>query len=241
MKPPFKKQNDPEVTLRDADALWKTTPRGNVIEWKNMERVKGSYGSFTKKQREVVQTIVTGNRVFDLGCGNMSLSMQLLQMGAKHVVAIDRMLVEAPMKKMTQVPLFFEQYYDIGENLPTAKDIVFTSWPANHSMPGFTALCHTAGIVIYLGKNTDGIACATPAFFKMMQHRTVLAHYPHRDNTLLVYGKYTSELGSVTVRKQFVEELGGMTNANADARLYLFNKKERSISLKRSPPGNHRK
>lgn len=239
MKLPFKKKNDVEVSLRDAEALWKTTPRGHVIGWDNMERVKGAYGHLVPTQRRVVETIVGRKKVFDLGCGNLSLSMQLLQMGAKHVVAIDRMLVETPAKKMTLVPLYFEQFVDIGDNLPTEKDVVFTSWPANLPMRGFNDLCHTAGIVIYLGKNTDGIACGNPSFFTLMQHRQVLAHYPHRDNTLIVYGKYETEIGSKKVRKQFIEEECGMTNDLPSAVIQQFNEKERTVRYK-SPPGKRK-
>jgi hypothetical protein len=73
-------------------------------------------------------------------------------------------------------------------------------------MSGLLWLLSRFKTVIYLGKNTDGRACAWPGFFDEMSHRPVLDHIPDRRNTLIVWGKKDKNLK----REFLLEEVAGM-------------------------------
>lgn len=48
-------------------------------------------------------------------------------------------------------------------------------------------------MVIYIGKNTDGIACGSPQLFDYFRWREVLVYDPDPQNVLIVYGALREE------------------------------------------------
>lgn len=141
------------------------------------------WGSFNVEQTVALRSVIVGQTVHDLGAGSMGLSRELVQLGAAHVVAIDvdfggnNRKLPATIQK---VSCDFAEY-------DHPIDIAFTSWPLNR-WSGVEDLVDRARVVIYLGSNSDGNACGSELFWDILSRRRVIAHVPHRENTLIIYG-----------------------------------------------------
>jgi hypothetical protein len=131
-----------------------------------------------------------GRVVHDLGAGNLALANVLLDHGAKRVIAIDEKQPRPPNDnaRIEFVRTKFENY---KANIRTA----FVSWPTNtvywpdhNTQPALVHLISCASRIIYLGKNTSGVLCGTPALYRFLSKREVLEHWPEDANTLVVYG-----------------------------------------------------
>lgn len=166
------------------------------------------YGRLNEKQRESVAFHVKGKHVHDLGAGNGMLSLELLQLGAAKVTAIDRH--EVPVKD-PRIEVLKAYFHDLtssryGQHPGDLKpEVVFVSWPPNHHDAHLWRLCREAAVTIYLGKNSDGMACGQPEMFENMVHRELLAYVPDRQNTLIIVGGSLS-----TKRKPMGEERAGL-------------------------------
>lgn len=200
--------------IRRAEIALASTPFGEAID---MERMlfEPTYGKMNEPQMRVVQEAVKGKTVFDLGAGDYTNSLILRGLGATRVVAIDKEFfgpTNKPMKGVTQFQMTFEAFLHVQRtklqkvDFPKGDDVAFLSWPSNHEMKGLLDLLSWFNCIIYLGKNTDGTACAWPEFFRTMQKRPVLSYVPHRRNTLIHYGATFQKLE----RGMKGEELAGM-------------------------------
>jgi hypothetical protein len=123
--------------------------------------------------RKALANVVKGKIVHDLGAGDLELSRELLILGAREVYAIDK----EPRPKPRPWPKHLHYKQDYFANINRRLDIAFLSWPINHDVNLFP-LVTTAGIVAYLGKNTDGSMCGTPRLFEVMVRRELLAYVP---------------------------------------------------------------
>lgn len=160
-----------------------------------------SIGHLNRHQKQVVERNVEGQVVVDLGAGDGNLSLELVELGARRVIAVDknpmpRYLSEAgaetvclPFKRLVFLP----------------ADVAFLSWPDNHEQKGLLEILERIPVVVYLGKNTDGAACAWPLFFARMLEREVLDYVPAPENTLIVWGPRR-----VVQRQPLGEELAGL-------------------------------
>ncbi len=141
-----------------------------------------SYGDLNEQQREALKPFLSGRLVHDLGSGNQILSRELIRLGAEKVIAIDKdPYRDAPGHGIEPVTTYFENYQ-------AAIHTAFVSWPRNTYDAGLIALIERAECVVYLGKNTDGLACGFPKFWEHLRQREALAHVPDPRNTLIVYG-----------------------------------------------------
>lgn len=145
---------------------------------------RGSFGRLSDAQRELLRPFVAGRVVHDLGAGSGALSLILLELGATHVVAIDKELGLQTHDLVTSVECYFDEY-----SSDDPIDTVLVSWIPNYPTPGLSFLASLAKQVIYLGKNTDGSSCGTRELMVGLLSRHVLAHAPERQNTLTVYGE----------------------------------------------------
>jgi hypothetical protein len=148
-----------------------------------------SHGRLTEEQERVLQDYVHGEIVFDLGAGDCSLAAYIHHLGASHVVAIEKenLISLCPDEIEGRRLRFSELATELlarGETI----DVSFISWPINRYMPALNTLVQLSRVVIYLGSNTNGNACAGPRFFQELLHREVLEYIPDRSNTLIVYG-----------------------------------------------------
>lgn len=141
-----------------------------------------AFGALTDKQAGVVAEIVVGREIHDLGAGDLTLAYDLIQLGARSVVCIDK----EPMPPSTSPAVStLQSYFNAVRAEP---DIAFLSWPVNRYDPGRDNLICRSRIVIYLGKNTDGSSCGNPVMFRLLARRELLAYVPARKNTLIIVG-----------------------------------------------------
>lgn len=172
------------------------------------------HGKLTSDQRVVLGQHVRGKIVHDLGAGDLTLSHELLALGAAEVYAIDK----EPLRGVV-LPrrLHFKQ--DYFHNITSRMHTVFLSWPVNYDA---NLLPHVrqADTIIYLGKNTDGSACGTPGLFGEMARRELLAYEPHVLNCLIIVGQVVG----AGARKPTGEELAGLSTVT---KYYSFEQAER--------------
>lgn len=149
--------------------------------------------------QELKRLLKPGPIVYDLGAGDLVLSRNLLEWGAREVVAVDKEPLHLPPSGIRTIRSLFK---DLREDVQWA----FLSWPINHFDVGLLNIVERAQVVIYLGSNMDGSACG---FFQLFQHlttREVLAHAPRFANTLIVYG------AAKVKREPFPEERAAMSS-----------------------------
>lgn len=145
------------------------------------------YGTLTTVMEHTLRSHVQGQVVWDLGAGDLAWSQRLVQLGAKKVVAVDK---EPMQGRPGKVEIRKGYFHDIEPSAPDIIPVAFLSWPANYPQRGLLELLDRALKVIYLGKNTDGSACGWPVLFANFYFRNLLAHVPHKGNSLLVYDTY---------------------------------------------------
>ena len=164
-----------------------------------------SHGKLSSAQARIVAAFVKDELVHDLGAGDLELARQLIALGARGVVAVDKNPTHKRVPLVRQVASHFHAFEEPIE-------VAFVSWPVNWQDLGVVGLVKRAPLVIYLGTNMDGIACGTGELYWDLSKREVLAHEPHPKNTLIVYGHR-----SVT-RDPLPEEIAGMD----PTRLYRY-------------------
>lgn len=167
-----------------------------------------SFGTLTNKQLSVLVQYTKGKVVHDLGAGSLELARIVRSGhrrgrrtgGACKVIAIDKERVSPPDDPCIEV------VWTLFSNYKDPIDTALISWPINHPDSGLLDLVERSRIVIYIGKNTDGLMCGWPGLFWTFLSRELLAYVPDRKNVLAVYGW---ELPSP--RRPTGEELAGLT------------------------------
>lgn len=143
-----------------------------------------SYGSLSDAQARVVRRHVKGRCVHDLGAGNLLLSHQLLQLGARRVVAVDMHIdfgADLPLPGVDFVCSSFRRFED-------PVSVALVSWPAQYGTQGLTQILSGANKVLYLGLNDGETVCGDKLFFEAMRKREVLHLVECPNNDLIVYG-----------------------------------------------------
>lgn len=209
-----KYDDDFRKMVRMSEVALINTPIGGVIDFDKMMN-ESAYGKLTTAMEHAIDSYVKGKRVFDMGAGDMTHSKQLLKMGAMDVIAIDSNFAgqKSPDKRIKQFEGNFFGYLTDGEYKSYGHCVAFISWPANHKMDGLLELLQPFKTIIYLGKNTDGSACAWPGFFREMMLRPVIEHVPFKRNTLIVWGEQDERLFMNPNRKPMLEELAGFDHS----------------------------
>lgn len=142
-------------------------------------------GNLTPEMQQTIAPFVQGREVWDLGAGMLNHSILLRQLGASLVVAVDKDLPQHA-KDIPGVRAVRHCFQDVPP--PGAIDVVFMSWIPNYACQGLMELIWDAQTIIYLGCNTDGMACGTPALFAFFLAKfNMVATVPLQENTLIVY------------------------------------------------------
>ena len=142
------------------------------------------YGLLTPKMRDTLRTHVQGRIVWDLGAGDLGYSNLLLTLGASKVIAIDK----ADMPPGSPGIECRRGYFQDLAMPDMDIEVVFLSWPQNNTLWGLYEILERTTNIIYLGSNTGGSACGTPALYTQLALREVIAHVPHPRNSFIVYG-----------------------------------------------------
>jgi len=170
--------------------------------------MSSSYGQLTNEQLAVLIQYTKGKVVHDLGAGSLELARIVRSGhrrgrrtgGACKVIAIDKERISPPSDPCIEV--VWTLFKDYKEPI----DIALVSWPQNVPDAGLLDLIERSRIIIYLGKNTDGMMCGWPGLFWSFLSRALLAYVPDRKNVLAVYGHELTAL-----RRPTGEELAGLT------------------------------
>lgn len=205
---------DIQSVIRKAEALLANTKQGEAIQMNTLlERVGPSFGIITEEMEPIISKYVKGRKVFDLMGGEGFLSVRLRELGARECVVVDYKLNTRFLKseglryyKASMESLKFKPQDDEVNGARGEDDVAFCSWIPNNPVHGLLRVLLPFKKVIYLGKNTDGTACAWPEFFRQMRRRRILDYHNDRRNTLIVYGA-DAESGN---RKQLHEEIAGI-------------------------------
>lgn len=142
-----------------------------------------SWGRLTKEQSSLLVPFILGKTVHDLGAGDLTLSKALISLGAGRVVAVEKDLDPIPKT----IPSGIEVVHSLFRNFSDSIEIAFVSWPVVHET-GLNGLTERSPLVIYLGKNYDGMSCGNRGFWRGVGKREILASVPDVRNTLILYG-----------------------------------------------------
>lgn len=145
-------------------------------------------GRLSVEQCSVLTQYLKGRVVHDLGAGDLTLAGGLLELGARHIVAVDadyRWHKPPVSIQVTLVGAYFDAYVATEPEI----DVAFVSWPEQYAIQGLRSLVQRAKTVIYLGSNFDGTVCGSFDLWTHLRLRQVLATEPDRKNTLIVYGE----------------------------------------------------
>lgn len=154
-------------------------------------------GSFTPQQAKIAARFVKDRVVHDLGSGELGGAMMLAELGAKRVVAVDKIYKDGGRDCLTWdattrlpgaleiVGAYFEEYDDTEPEI----DVAFVSWPLSQGVEGLARLASRAKTVMYLGTNFNGTRCGSPSFWRCVTTRNVLWHAFDEWNSLIVYGE----------------------------------------------------
>lgn len=140
------------------------------------------YGQLNEQQRQSLRKHVTGKHVHDLGAGSGALSLDIVNLGAAKVTAIDKHEIFVEHPRIETVQAFFHELADLR------PQVAFLSWPSNYSQPMLLQICRQAEVIIYLGKNTEGTACGSAELFREFLRRKILSYDDDRANTLIALG-----------------------------------------------------
>jgi hypothetical protein len=169
-------------------------------------------GEMTPEMDETVKPFIAGQQVWDLGAGSLDYAKHLLCLGAREVFAVDKEGFH-PTRYQGRNITPIERYFADVKVPPGGLAVAWVSWPTNHVLHGLLPLLSAAEVVIYLGSNTGGSACGWPALYDHFHFREVLAHVPHRRNTLAVYGR---QLCEAERRPLIGEEVAALTGQMMD-------------------------
>jgi hypothetical protein len=150
-----------------------------------------SYAVLAPEQKDELARVVAERRVIDLGAGNMALSIEMIEMGAAHVTALDYVESRHPraLAFASRLSVIRSVFHDVVDDLETA-DIAMLSWPQNttHDALEIVQILRKHPRVAVISKNTDGVSCGCTLIYEYLATRELLAYHPRRANTLMVYG-----------------------------------------------------
>lgn len=145
------------------------------------------FGTLTNGMLATIQPQVVDLEVWDLGAGDLGHAHTLLGIGAMRIIAVDKSDRGGSVLSTPGIEFNHAPFKDIDVSLAGIR-VAFLSWPMNYRMPGLIGLLERSERVIYLGSNTDGCACGWPDLFHHFLGRELVAHVPHKKNSLLVLG-----------------------------------------------------
>lgn len=149
-----------------------------------------SWSFLSTDMQQTLLPFVKGKRIWDLGAGSdLKVAIMLRCLGAT-VIAFDKEVMHR-RDEASDIQTHQCRFQDIeGLHLPL-PDVTVVSWPVNnYNCDALIPLLTQIPVVVYLGKNYDGTACGTLGLFDLLRKRELLAHVPHRANSLLVVGAH---------------------------------------------------
>ena len=162
------------------------------------------YGHLTSDMLAALRPIVSSRSVADLGCGDGHLAEALRKLGPTRLVTVDKKVVAY---RRPDVLGYFHEAHVLRSLADLSPDVAFVSWPINSATPALIDILVPTPVVVYLGRNSGGIVCGWPDFFRAMLRRRVLVECRAAANDLIVYGE-SLPMGSP--RRPVRDEIGGL-------------------------------
>lgn len=151
------------------------------------------YGTFPTAFCKAITPFIKGQRVIDLGCGDMGRTDVLRRLDPAVILAVDKELPQAqglgPQKGDKVIPIqgyFKDLLPTVGVFAPTVAHV---AWPPNDPLFGLMDILDLVPTVIYVGCNFDGSSCGSPALFKYFITRALTLYIPDPQNSLIVLGE----------------------------------------------------
>jgi hypothetical protein len=145
------------------------------------------YGSLTRRQQRQLKPYVEGCRIVDMGCGDLSMSILMVDLGASHVMSIDKVMTKTTVyraRDSARISVLQVDFEDLSDRFLEGETALL-SWPMDLFDLDRLAAC--AKRIIYVGKNTDGIMCGSKTFWQKMLSRRLSLYEPDKINVLAVY------------------------------------------------------
>lgn len=175
------------------------------------------YGRMTPEQLEALPSIIQGRHLLDLGSGDLERARLCLAHGAASITCIDP---TSPLDCEGTPNLLVIQRYAQWALLDSNRaeippyDMVLLGWPNNNDNPSPPYIALSAGVpILYVGKNTDGVACGGPLLWRHLLSREVKRYLPGPRSTLILYGDPGHERGEGA---RYHEEAGALTELPLD-------------------------
>ena len=147
------------------------------------------YGTFPSNFCKAIAPFIKGQRLVDLGSGDMGRTDVLRLLDPAVILAVDKEpRGPAPELHPTIIPL--QGYFkDVLKTIEVfAPTVAHIAWPINNPMPGLIEILELVPTVVYVGCNTDGSSCGDIPLFKYMLTRALTLYLPEQQNSLIVLG-----------------------------------------------------
>lgn len=148
-----------------------------------------SYGKIFLDFEAPIRAQVQGQVVHDLGAGDTTLALQLVGLGAKQVLLLDKEHIFTPPSLQSLKAI--RTYYSDWTGWEDVR-VAFLSWPPSHT-PGLVKGLEKVPTVIYMGANHGGTSAGSVALFQHFLQRPLLTYIPNPKNSLLIYGSWNRE------------------------------------------------
>ena len=156
-----------------------------------------TFGFIAKEFEKPLKEAIKGKTVLDLGAGDLEIAKALLELGAKHIVAVDRDgFGRKYHPKIDTHHMYFDQFMTMKKR--PKWDVLFMSWPCNWDLPGVQQLLDVSKKIIIISKCTDGSMCGTPKLWRYLSELEVVWCIPHPKNVLTIYNNKTVEKRPLT-------------------------------------------
>lgn len=144
---------------------------------------------------------IEGRHVYDFGCGNCELALQMLDHGAASVTPIDKL--ERPRWLRSRkglrpyVGMEFGEWAratvrlgDHGAPVPRGpEEVALVSWPTNRQSSHDLVSClRQFQSIVHVAGNTNGSICGSRDLYRYLLGRQCVAAVRARPNDLVLYG-----------------------------------------------------
>lgn len=170
----------------------------------------------TPEQKILLYPFVAGAEVHDLGAGDLRQCDDLLSLGVRSIIAVDKRYAHARrVGTPGRIKITGDSFDEYAGRRPRI-DIAFVSWPEAYAPQALVDLVAPARLVVYIGSNFDGTVCGSHALWQHLVRRQVLVSVSAPSETLIVYGPIVDH-----PRRLLPEEYAGIRK-DSDPLMYTY-------------------